>query len=279
MNIKVKCLSHTPLRGLNDAGGDVEQEVDAILASARAEASCPAESVTCVLSMPTCHTGRGSTMTSPLPASTVPRCAAWRCRERVSPSVRSGASKDVRHWACHACPLPPSTSCSCAVSSYVHGSAVPRSQLQCRVAVARLSSCGSTATVATETWGVTSPRPVNAVVRVEASAAASGEPAASATPRQRTHARFEFVEREGLGHVVVCAEVEALDAFVDAVGRGQDQHGQVRIARAQPPQHFEAGHFRQAQIEDEEIESLHRQRGIGFRARLHMVNGVCRLAE
>ncbi len=37
MNIKVKCLSHTPLRGLNDAGGDVEQEVDAILASARAE--------------------------------------------------------------------------------------------------------------------------------------------------------------------------------------------------------------------------------------------------
>lgn len=37
MNIKVKCLSHTPLRGLNDPGEDVVREVDEVLASARAE--------------------------------------------------------------------------------------------------------------------------------------------------------------------------------------------------------------------------------------------------
>lgn len=37
MNIQLKCLSHTPLRGLNDPGADVVAEVDAVLASARAE--------------------------------------------------------------------------------------------------------------------------------------------------------------------------------------------------------------------------------------------------
>ncbi|MDR3480000.1 MAG: 3-carboxyethylcatechol 2,3-dioxygenase [Burkholderiaceae bacterium] len=37
MSIKLKCLSHTPLRGLNDPGADVVAEVDAVLAKARAE--------------------------------------------------------------------------------------------------------------------------------------------------------------------------------------------------------------------------------------------------
>ncbi|GAB3355272.1 3-carboxyethylcatechol 2,3-dioxygenase [Giesbergeria sinuosa] len=37
MQIQLKCLSHTPLRGLNDPGADIVQEVDAVLAQARAE--------------------------------------------------------------------------------------------------------------------------------------------------------------------------------------------------------------------------------------------------
>jgi len=37
MSISLKCLSHTPLRGLNDPGADVTAEVDAILAKSRAE--------------------------------------------------------------------------------------------------------------------------------------------------------------------------------------------------------------------------------------------------
>lgn len=37
MTITVKCLSHTPLRGLNDPGDEVVREVDAVLAQARAE--------------------------------------------------------------------------------------------------------------------------------------------------------------------------------------------------------------------------------------------------
>lgn len=37
MSIKLKCLSHTPLRGLNDPGADVVREVDAVQAKLRAE--------------------------------------------------------------------------------------------------------------------------------------------------------------------------------------------------------------------------------------------------
>jgi 2,3-dihydroxyphenylpropionate 1,2-dioxygenase len=37
MSIKLKCLSHTPLRGLNDPGAATVAEVDAVLAQARAE--------------------------------------------------------------------------------------------------------------------------------------------------------------------------------------------------------------------------------------------------
>jgi len=37
MTTKLKCLSHTPLRGLNDPGAEIVAEVDAVLAKARAE--------------------------------------------------------------------------------------------------------------------------------------------------------------------------------------------------------------------------------------------------
>jgi len=37
MSVKLKCLAHTPLRGLNDPGADVVAEVDAVLTQARAE--------------------------------------------------------------------------------------------------------------------------------------------------------------------------------------------------------------------------------------------------
>ncbi|MBX3670836.1 MAG: 3-carboxyethylcatechol 2,3-dioxygenase [Rhodocyclaceae bacterium] len=37
MTIQLKCLSHTPLRGLNDPGAEVEAEVDQVLTKARAE--------------------------------------------------------------------------------------------------------------------------------------------------------------------------------------------------------------------------------------------------
>ncbi|AOJ76032.1 hypothetical protein WJ35_13830 [Burkholderia ubonensis] len=106
-----------------------------------------------------------------------------------------------------------------------------------------------------------------------------GRAAARAAPGQRAHARLEFVERERLGHVVVGAEVEALHALVDAVGGGQDQHGEVGIACAQALQDVEPGQLRQAEIEDQQVERLHRQGRVGLDAVLHVVDGIARLAE
>jgi len=37
MPVQLKCLSHTPLRGLNDPGAEVVAQVDAVIAQARAE--------------------------------------------------------------------------------------------------------------------------------------------------------------------------------------------------------------------------------------------------
>lgn len=37
MNVKLKCLSHTPLRGLNDPGPEIVAEVDDVIARARAD--------------------------------------------------------------------------------------------------------------------------------------------------------------------------------------------------------------------------------------------------
>ncbi len=117
------------------------------------------------------------------------------------------------------------------------------------------------------------------LVERERAVAHDGRAAAGAAPGQRAHARLELVERERLGHVVVGAEVESLHAFVDAVGGGQDQHGKIGIARAQALEHVEPGHFRQPEIEDQQVESLHRQRGVGVDAALHVIDGIARLAE
>jgi hypothetical protein len=54
-----------------------------------------------------------------------------------------------------------------------------------------------------------------------------GPPPAPRRVSARTRASSS--QRERLGHVVVGAEVEALDALVDAVGGRQDQHGQVEL--------------------------------------------------
>ena len=42
MSITLKCLSHTPLRGLNDPGAEVVAEVDAVLAQATTSATTSA---------------------------------------------------------------------------------------------------------------------------------------------------------------------------------------------------------------------------------------------
>jgi hypothetical protein len=73
---------------------------------------------------------------------------------------------------------------------------------------------------------------------------------AQATARQRANARLQLLQREGLGHVVVGPEVQALHALLDRVGRRQDEHRQVgvgaAVAGAQPAQDLQAAQLRQA---------------------------------
>ena len=73
---------------------------------------------------------------------------------------------------------------------------------------------------------------------------------------QRAHARGEFGHREGLGHVVVGAEVQAADAVVERVARGEHQHRRAVAGGAQPPQHLEAVDAGQADVQDDQVEAL-----------------------
>ena len=50
--------------------------------------------------------------------------------------------------------------------------------------------------------------------------------AAHAAPRQCAHTRFQLLQRKGLGHVIVGAVVETLDALFNAVGGRQNEHWQ-----------------------------------------------------
>ena len=100
-----------------------------------------------------------------------------------------------------------------------------------------------------------------------------GGPAHAAT-REGAHTRFEFLQRKGLGHVVVSAVVQALDALFDAVGSGEDQHRQGRAACTQALEHFQAVQPGQPQVQNQQVEFVvGHQRCIGFRAAGHMVHG------
>jgi hypothetical protein len=102
---------------------------------------------------------------------------------------------------------------------------------------------------------------------------------AESASRERTHARLEFLQREGLGHEIVGAEVEALHALVDAVGRGEDQHRQRGAARAQLAQHLESVQARQAEIEDQQVEFVRGEGGVRLGAARDLVDGIARSAE
>ncbi|MCY1545648.1 hypothetical protein D9M68_816000 [compost metagenome] len=104
--------------------------------------------------------------------------------------------------------------------------------------------------------------------------------AAHAAAGEGAHACFEFLQRERLGHVVVGAVVQALDAFLDGVGRREDQHRHLRAARAQLAQHLQPVHPGQAQVEDQQVELVvGHQRGVGLGAARHMVDGGARRAQ
>ena len=96
---------------------------------------------------------------------------------------------------------------------------------------------------------------------------------------QRAQARLELGQIEGLGEVVVGAEVEALDALVEGVVGGEHQHRHARAAVAQPAQHFEAAELGQPQVEDHHVVGLGRQHVVGFAPVVHAIHGVIGLAQ
>ncbi len=63
------------------------------------------------------------------------------------------------------------------------------------------------------------------------------------------HAREQLAKLEGLEQVVVGAQVQAVDAVVEPVARGEHQHRRGIAAFARAPQHLGAVLARQAQVE------------------------------
>ena len=79
--------------------------------------------------------------------------------------------------------------------------------------------------------------------------AAARRPAA----QQRAQAREQLLALERLDEVVVGAGIEALDARVDRVARGQHQDRHVAAVLAQQPRDVDAVELGQAEVEDDEV--------------------------
>ena len=106
---------------------------------------------------------------------------------------------------------------------------------------------------------------------------------AQAAPHQGAHAGFEFRQIKRLGHVVVGPEVEALDTFIDAIARGENQHRHALVGaagfRAQAAQHLQARHLGQPQIENQEIVGFGAGRRIGLGAGACMIYRITGTAQ
>ena len=83
--------------------------------------------------------------------------------------------------------------------------------------------------------------------------------AALAAAQQRTHPRLQLGEPEGLGEVVVGAEVETDHAVELAGAGGDDQDAAVEAAVAGRAAHVEAVHVGQPEVEDHDVGRLVQQ--------------------
>ena len=71
--------------------------------------------------------------------------------------------------------------------------------------------------------------------------------------QQRPQPRLELLERERLDEVVVGARVQAGDAVVDRVARGEHQHRRAVAGVAQPPAHLEPVDVRHRDVEHDGV--------------------------
>ena len=103
--------------------------------------------------------------------------------------------------------------------------------------------------------------------------------AAGLAPQHRAHARGQLVEVERLDDVVVGAGVQPLDAVVDRVPCGEDEHRHLAAGAPQPLQDLQPVQPRQAEIEQHQVEGLRGQRGLRRDAVLDPVDGQALLAQ
>jgi hypothetical protein len=92
-------------------------------------------------------------------------------------------------------------------------------------------------------------------------------------PEQRAQAREQLLALEGLDEVVVGPGVEALDARLERVARGEHEDRHV-IGRPQPPRDLDAVELRQPEVEDDEVGVEGRrlvQRGLAVAGDAHLV--------
>ena len=63
----------------------------------------------------------------------------------------------------------------------------------------------------------------------------------------------QFVLVEGLGHVVIGTDAEALDLILDAGEAGEDQNGGLDLRNPQLLEHVVAGHVGQIEVEKDDV--------------------------
>ena len=96
---------------------------------------------------------------------------------------------------------------------------------------------------------------------------------------QRAQARRQFAQIDGLDDVVVGAAVQALDARVDGIARGQHQHRRAHALGANGGQRVQPVLARQAQIEHRRLVLSRQQLALGGDAIAHPVDRKAMLAQ
>ena len=107
----------------------------------------------------------------------------------------------------------------------------------------------------------------------------SGDGIAAGAAHQRAKARDELGDGERLRQIVVGAKIERLDAIVDGIERGQNQHRRARARLPQILQQRPAAALRHHQIEHDRIVGHFAEHELRFFAVGSDVDGKVRLAE
>ena len=95
---------------------------------------------------------------------------------------------------------------------------------------------------------------------------AAGGGCSAGTAQDRLHAQHQFARAEGLGEIVVGADLEPADAVVLLAEGGQHHDRQIGSAPAEPPAHLEAVDAGEHEVEHHDVGRARRGGGQGVDA-------------